>query len=337
MMITDLKTYRKIFEEKESTVDLVIVDVQPKFKKFITNTYLLELKDYAEKFQRVFQIYDVIDGEDNPYYFPNQIEAYEKAYGGELLQDDIYYYFNNPHVIEELENKFENNSFQPGDKYQMSGGDYFIYVGDQHEWFICSEELCILFENFAKQKRKITLVGGAQNECLSDIYISMIAFDVDVTINSQYVYSYHSNPFNEMDPHIKLDRYLNEIEEEEIDESKNTIEDDLEEIPDDLEIDSIVDIFTDMDEVLEKYGDINMYGDIEQYIERRVDLETTNLNRRHVTRNDIIYVVVLLKARNSSAAHNIGEMGVVQCRVLKTYYGLNRLKQLHRKGEIIIK
>jgi len=111
-----------------------------------------------------------------------------------------------------------------------------------------------------------------------------------------------------------------------INEFKNTIlnKDTLEPIDSDVyEIDQIVDIITDVEEIkkLEEASGNN--------------LQTTNLTYKSVDRNDVIWITCMLKPRNSSTAYPMGELGVIKCKVLETFYGLNKLKQLKASDKIL--
>lgn len=306
----------KLNEAKNEFTDLIICDVQENFKKFFNNTYLIKLRDYAENFNRVFQIYDTIDGELD-YYFPNQIEAYEKEYGGYLEDDMVEHYFYDDNVKQAIYNGLENG-FSTYDKFEDKRGGYFIYIGHQHEWFYCEKELVEFCKSLKDREAKVCLVGGAEGECIYDIYVTLGAFGVDVKYNPEFVYSFNGCKFQEENADIELDQYLREIEieEEDIDESINVYE----EIPEDMEVVKLIDIFTDMEEVKENYGK---------------NLKTTNLTHRQVDRNDILWITCLLKPRNSSLAYQLGEMGVIKVKVLETYYGLNKLKQLKASDKIL--
>jgi hypothetical protein len=89
--------------------------------------------------------------------------------------------------------------------------------------------------------------------------------------------------------------------------------------PNEYYIDKVVDIITDVEEIKE--------------IEEKI--KTTSFNYRGVDRNDILWLTVMLKPRNNSNAYPLGEMGVVQAKVLQTFYGLNKLKQLKATDKII--
>lgn len=194
-MITSIKQF-KIFEKKQKNagIDIVIVDVQESFKKYFNDAYLEALNEFCEDYKRVFQIWDSIDSNEPDYEFPNQVGTYEKQYGGELLPEDVENYFPEP-MWQTVKDKLEEipNS---GDMFETINGDAFVYIGGQHEWFICSRELLNLFKSFKEQNRTILLVGGAMHECIHDIFVTMKAIGVNVSYEMQYVYSFHGSKFN---------------------------------------------------------------------------------------------------------------------------------------------
>lgn len=100
----------------------------------------------------------------------------------------------------------------------------------------------------------------------------------------------------------------------------------LEPIDSDIyEIDHVIDIITDQEEIKKFEARSASYD----------KLNTTDLTYKTVDRNDIIWITCMLKPRNNSGAYPLGEMGVIQCKVLQTFYGLNKLKQLKQSDKII--
>lgn len=189
-MITSINEW-KIIESKNkfNGVDLLIVDVQENFNKYFTDDYLLFLKKYCKNFNRVFQVFDNIDIDVPSYTFPNQVAIYDKQYGGELLIDDVEYYFSEP-MWNEVNQKLEEIP-DVGDIFETKYNDYWVYIGGQHKWFFCNNKLATLFKTFKNQNRKIILVGGANGECLHDIYITMLSFDINVELNDDFIYSFN--------------------------------------------------------------------------------------------------------------------------------------------------
>lgn len=195
-MITSINKFRKIFEAKTEGIDLVIVDVQEGYKKFFGEAYLEALEEFCEDYSRVFQIYDSINVNYADYTFPNQVLTIEKQYGGELSVEDVEYYFTEP-MRDTILQKFEQG-FYERDLLETINGDYWVYIDGKHEWFYCSSELADLFKKFVAQSRKIILVGGAAEECLKDVFVTMKAFGVNVEYNLDLVYSAKGSKYQQL-------------------------------------------------------------------------------------------------------------------------------------------
>lgn len=191
-MITRLQDWR-IFEKKQKNagIDIVICDVQEAFSKFFSETFVDDLKEFCEDYKRVFQIWDDTESNEPDYDFPNQVGTYKKTYGGELLPEDVELYFPEP-MWQTVKDKLENIP-DSGDMFEMMQGDMWVYIGGKHSWFICSEELVNLFKSFKEQQRTIILVGGASLECLEDIYVTMKALGVNVSIDPAHTYSWQKS------------------------------------------------------------------------------------------------------------------------------------------------
>lgn len=147
-----------------------------------------------------------------------------------------------------------------------------------------------------------------------------IKYGVDYWNNQGSVYEYIQNNdednLNDENVKILLDALAEAMHKYENKETE-PIDSDV------YEIDQIVDIITDVEEIkkLEEASGNN--------------LQTTNLTYKSVDRNDIIWITCMLKPRNSSTAYPMGEMGVIKCKVLETFYGLNKLKQLKASDKIL--
>jgi hypothetical protein len=193
-MITKLQDW-KIFEKKQKNagIDMVIVDVQDSFKKYFGDKYVEALDEFCTDYKRVFQIWDNHDAKKPDYAFPNQCGAYEKRYGGELDINDVENFFPEP-MWDTVKNKLDNIP-NVGDMFETLHGDVWVYIDSNHKWFLCSKELFSLFNGFKKQQRKIVLVGGAINECLQDIYVTMTYLGVSVSLEQQYLYSFKGSNF----------------------------------------------------------------------------------------------------------------------------------------------
>lgn len=193
-MITTINEFRKIFESKKNEgIDLVIVDVQEQFKEYFSERYLVELKEYCKDYKRVFQIWDSNDTTKPDYVFPNQTAAYQKEYGKELDNHNADLFFTQAQWPE-IQKKLENVPDE-GDMFETINGEAWVYVENNHKWFLCPKELCTLFKEFVRQQRQIILVGGAgpideqSGECLKDLFICMKSFGVNVSTDYKFMYT----------------------------------------------------------------------------------------------------------------------------------------------------
>lgn len=182
---------------------LIIVDVQSNFKKYFPtdpNVYVKKLDKYCLEFpsgitelQGVYQIWDSNSGSKPTYIFKNQKDFLEKKYGIKKFyskykggfKEWIYYIFD-----EQTLNQFnsKNNKFKEGDAFKIKDkNEFLIYIGNNHKWFLVNEELVEFFKKL--RGKKVVVVGGADNECLEDIYIALKSFNVKPIYNHQYIYS----------------------------------------------------------------------------------------------------------------------------------------------------
>jgi len=182
---------------------LLIVDVQSNFKKYFPtdpHSYLTKLDDYCEDFpsgktdlKGVYQIWDSNRGSKPTYIFKNQRDFVEKKFGVKKFyskykggfKEWIYYIFDD----KTLEKFFaKKDKFNEGDLFKIKDkNEYLVYIGNNHKWFYVSEELVKLFEKL--RGKKVIICGGADSECLEDVYTAAKAFNVNPIYNHQYIYS----------------------------------------------------------------------------------------------------------------------------------------------------
>jgi hypothetical protein len=182
---------------------LLIVDVQSNYKKYFPtdpNAYLKKLDTYCEQFpsgttnmKGVYQIWDSNRGSKPTYHFKNQRDLIEKKFGVKKyyskykggFKEWIYYIFD-----ENTLNQFfaKNNKFTEGDAFKVKNNDAFlIYIGNKHKWFYAGEEMVKVFKKM--RGKKVVIVGGADDECIEDVYITLKSFNVNPVYNHQYIYS----------------------------------------------------------------------------------------------------------------------------------------------------
>jgi len=86
------------------------------------------------------------------------------------------------------------------------------------------------------------------------------------------------------------------------------------------EIDTILSVITDP-------------KDIEKYENAGTNV-SSDLTIKSVSVGQTLWLTALLKPRNKSTAYPIGEMGVIQVKVVQTFYGLGKLNQLKNAGKL---
>jgi hypothetical protein len=203
--------YLKTFESHSTKDILIIVDVQKSFSKFFTKKYVDELKKYCNKFNKVYQIWDNhVDGknvdkdylyDENPeevdnhedlYEFPNQVDLIEKRYNYDVTVD-----FYKPILDEneylEIKKKEDNGELVRGDFFHTNEDTIIIYIGNNHNWHHLPKKLYDLFmeitEAQIEDRVSVTIVGGADSECLEDIEVAAKALGVNFKNNDRYIYS----------------------------------------------------------------------------------------------------------------------------------------------------
>lgn len=156
---------------------LVIVDVQKEFSKFIQHDLVKELEKYCQKFDKVYQIWDAHKNKvGTTYKFPKQVKSVKKLFGINHFNDIVKKY------TKEIE-----ESTEEGTILKLSDGGYVIRVDNNHDWFYVNPEITDLINEIKDDD--VTLVGGADEECLKDIEVTFKSFGINVEINYKYVYS----------------------------------------------------------------------------------------------------------------------------------------------------
>jgi len=203
--------YLKTFESHNSKGILIVVDVQKSFNDFFTDNYVKELKKYCKKFSRVYQIWDNhVDGKNvdkdylydkdpddenghpDLYEFPNQVDLIEKRYNYDV---DVDFYKNilDDDVYKILKSKESNKELKRGDKFKTKEGTIIVYVGNNHKWYHMPMKLHNIFLEIIESQNEggadIIMVGGADNECLTDIETAAISLGVRLVMNDDYIYS----------------------------------------------------------------------------------------------------------------------------------------------------
>lgn len=205
-------TPKKVVESQQyqnSESNLIIVDVQKSFKKYFSENYINELKKYASQFTNVYQIWDNhhqgknVDKDylydKNPeipidkdlYTFPNQKELIEKRYNYDV-DADFYKKILDKEVYKEVSDKENKKELRKGDIFPTKEGTYIVYVGNNHKWHHLSKKLYDLLVSL--KNKEVIIVGGADGECLEDIYIAASSLGVKIKRNWKFIYTSVSCP-----------------------------------------------------------------------------------------------------------------------------------------------
>ena len=193
--------------ENENEKILLVIDVQKSFKKFFTTNYIDSLKNYCKLFDKVYQIYDNhVEGknpgkdylyEDDPEYpksgdmyrLPNQEDVIEKRYRYDV-EIDFFKKELDSELYKEIREKEKKEKLKVGDYFETKNGTLLVFINNNHNWFECPKKLYNLFKSL--KNKEITMVGGADRECFTDVEITAKALGLSVIRNDTYIYSaYH--------------------------------------------------------------------------------------------------------------------------------------------------
>lgn len=188
------------FFENNSNKTLIIVDTQRAFSKYFNKQYLDQLSSYASKFKNTIQIWDnhykgknlsldyLYDTDltnnlsSELYNFSNQLYNIEKRY---VYKVNISYFKT---ILDSTTyNKIINKKFVKGEMYKTIYDTYIIYIGNNHRWFHIPMKLYNYIIN--NLDTNFTIVGGADRECLEDIYITFKSLGAKIEKNPTYIWS----------------------------------------------------------------------------------------------------------------------------------------------------
>lgn len=207
--------YLKTFESHSTNDILIIVDVQKSFKEFFTDNYIEELKKYCKKFNKVYQIWDnhhlgknvdkdyLYDRDpeeedtNDLYEFPNQIDLIEKRYNYDVTVD-FYKPVLDESEYEEIKRKEDGGELNRGDFFHTNEGTIIVYIGNNHRWHHLPKKLYDLFMEITEAQIEdnvsVTIVGGADGECITDIEVAAKSLGVSFNTNDNYIYSAKNCP-----------------------------------------------------------------------------------------------------------------------------------------------
>lgn len=168
---------------------LIVVDVQKQFDKFTPQNYEENIIKYCKEFpadnngRGVYQIWDANKAQVQSYNFPNTVQTIKKNYGTKFDN-------NIKNIALKLEQKYPQA--KEGEIFKLNNRNAFLVrVNNNHKWFLVNEEL---YNLYLKLKGKtVIVVGGADDECLEDVFISMKSFGINPIYNHNYIYSAKTN------------------------------------------------------------------------------------------------------------------------------------------------
>ncbi len=176
-----MKKYTELVKEDIQNINehdgiLIIVDVQKAFDKYTPDGLEEKISEYCKKFNKVYQIWDANKAEVQSYNFPNQVDVIRKNYGTKFSDKLV-----------KITNKLtkENPNIKEGDKFKFGKG-YIVRINNNHKWFYVNSKLLNLYNEL--KGKKVILIGGANFECLTDIFISLESFGVNPIYDYKYIY-----------------------------------------------------------------------------------------------------------------------------------------------------
>jgi hypothetical protein len=170
-------------KEQQKVDILVIVDVQEEFSKFIPKNFVTNLIEYSKHFSTVIQIWDSNDATKPSYKFANQKGIYIKKFGTKFSDDLV-------DTVAKLDKKYPNA--KEGDIFEFDDVDsYVVRIANKHRWFYVPAKMATLFKSL--KGKSVVVVGGADDECIRDVYEAMESFGIKVQYNKAYMYSAKNN------------------------------------------------------------------------------------------------------------------------------------------------
>lgn len=181
---------------------LVIVDVQREFDEYIQHDLVDALSEYAEKFDVVYQIWDTHHNTVAPTHsFPGQVDSIPKKFGKKHFSDEVKEY------IEKIKKSSSN-----GRTFKLSDDEgYIVRVKNNHGWFYVNPEIVELISKL--KDKKVILAGGADGECLEDVYQAFLAFGLKVHINKKYTYSAKTSQEDSVEEKILIPDFSEKLNE----------------------------------------------------------------------------------------------------------------------------
>ncbi len=174
-----MKKFLEYIYESQTDGILMIVDVQKEFSEFIPQGFVDQLINYCRSFHTVYQIWDSNKASKPSYTFPNERKSIIKKFGTKF-SDDL------EETVAQLNKKYPNA--KEGDIFEFDDiNSYVVRVKNNHSWFYVPEKMAQLFTTL--KGKNVIVCGGADNECLQDVYEAMESFGIIPKYEKKYIYS----------------------------------------------------------------------------------------------------------------------------------------------------
>jgi hypothetical protein len=174
---------------------LFIVDVQSEFDKFIPKDFEANLNDYCEEFKSVYQVWDSNKSKTPTYKFKKQVDKIEKQFGIKKYYNKFKGGFDE-WIFTIVDKKTANNiltslkkgTIEEGTKFKLENKEeYLVYIDNAHTWFYVNDVMARVFKDL--KGKSVVIVGGADDECLRDVYVALESFGLFPIYNHEYIYS----------------------------------------------------------------------------------------------------------------------------------------------------
>jgi hypothetical protein len=174
---------------------LIVVDIQKEFAKCFNEEYIKKVKEYIKR-RKWLEVIVIVDMNEDVANIP--LWMYEKA--DQIIQKR---YGGDKGYIEEMVSLSEANVERDNESWRVYNNQLVITTSGCHETFDVPEDLERYCEKI--KENKVTLIGGCENECLQDIYDTLLYYDINTTINHQYTYNgYNQKNYNFLEDDFNL-------------------------------------------------------------------------------------------------------------------------------------
>lgn len=160
--------------KKANFKTLVIVDIQKDFSNYFNEQYLNRVENLINQgWDKIITVVDMNMGEAEipKFIYEASDKILEKYYGFDIA------------YLQELNDSDELEIIEEDEAYRLN--KELIIRGNAHEWFNVPEDMELCF----KELNSVSLVGGANGECLDDVENALEYLGVEVNREESCIYS----------------------------------------------------------------------------------------------------------------------------------------------------